>query len=83
MTAKAYNPRTDAELLASIGERLRAFRKAHELTQDEAAARAGLARSTVSEAENGGTPHSSTPSSACSASTTGSTRSRGSRLPPP
>jgi transcriptional regulator with XRE-family HTH domain len=56
MTAKAYKPPTDAELLASIGERLRAFRKAHELTQDEAAARAGLARSTVSEAENGENP---------------------------
>jgi transcriptional regulator with XRE-family HTH domain len=56
MTAKAYNAATDDELLASIGTRLRALRKASGFTQDQAAARAGLARSTVSEAENGENP---------------------------
>ncbi|GEM_PF-6646282 len=34
------------------GKRLCALRKAHEVARDEAAARAGLARSTVSEAES-------------------------------
>jgi len=56
MTAISYMTATDQEILASIGERLRALRKARGLTQDEAAARAGLARSTISEAENGENP---------------------------
>jgi transcriptional regulator with XRE-family HTH domain len=56
MTAKAYIAATDDELLVSIGEKLRALREDAGLTQDQAAARTGLARSTVSEAENGKNP---------------------------
>ncbi|MDP2479472.1 MAG: helix-turn-helix transcriptional regulator [Candidatus Palauibacterales bacterium] len=56
MTPKAYISATDDALLASIGQRLRTLRQAAGLTQDQAAARAGLARSTVSEAENGENP---------------------------
>ena len=56
MTALAYNSATDAEIVAAIGKRLRALRKARGLTQDRAAARAGLARSTVSDAEHGRNP---------------------------
>jgi len=56
MTPKGYMSATDAEVLSSIGERLRDLRKDRGLTQDQAAARAGLARSTVSEAENGKNP---------------------------
>jgi transcriptional regulator with XRE-family HTH domain len=50
---KSYISATDRELLASIGQRLRALRKARGVTQEQAAERAGLARSTVSEAERG------------------------------
>lgn len=39
--------------MRSVGARLRAQRKARGLTQQEAAARAGLARSTIVEAEKG------------------------------
>lgn len=51
--AKPYTSSTDGEILESIGERLRALRRARGLTQQQAADRAGLARSTVSEAERG------------------------------
>lgn len=53
MTAKSYTSATDREVLQAIGERLKALRKARGLTQKEAAERAGLARSTVHEAEKG------------------------------
>lgn len=53
MTAKTYTTATDREILGSLGERLRALRKARGITQQEAAERAGLARSTVHEAERG------------------------------
>lgn len=48
-----YISSTDQEILRSLGERLRALRKARGLTQEEAAERAGLARSTVHEVEKG------------------------------
>lgn len=53
MTAKSFTSATDREVLQSLGERLKALRKARGLTQKEAAERAGLARSTVHEAEKG------------------------------
>lgn len=56
MTASAYISATDDEVVAAIGARLRALREGRGLSQDRAAARAGLARSTVSEAERGRNP---------------------------
>lgn len=56
MTAKTYTSSTDREVLESVGTRLRALRKARGLTQQEAAERAGLARSTVHEAEKADNP---------------------------
>lgn len=56
MTAKTYRSSTDREILESIGDRLRALRKARGLTQQRAAERAGLARSTVHGAEKGDNP---------------------------
>jgi len=56
MMAKSYTASTDREILHSVGGRLRALRKARGLTQQEAAERAGLARSTVYEAEKGDNP---------------------------
>lgn len=53
MTTKPYISSTDREILRSIGERLRALRKARGLSQAEAAERADLARSTVVEVERG------------------------------
>lgn len=44
---------TDAEILATLGSRLRALRRAGGLSQEEAAARAGVSRSTVQDAEGG------------------------------
>lgn len=56
MSVDSYTTATDREVLRSLGERLRALRKARGLTQAEAARRADLARSTVSEAEGGNNP---------------------------
>lgn len=56
MSSKTYISSTDREVLQSVGERLRALRKARGLTQEEAAERAGLARSTVVEVEKGENP---------------------------
>lgn len=56
MTANTYISFTDREILEALGERLRALRKSRDLTQQEAAERAGLARSTVIEAEKGNNP---------------------------
>lgn len=56
MSDKTYISSTDRELLEAVGERLRALRKARGLTQQEAADRAGLARSTVHETEKGKNP---------------------------
>lgn len=53
MTGKADAASTDREILERLGSRFRALRKARRLTQQEAAERAGLARSTVSELERG------------------------------
>lgn len=56
MTAEDYISSTDREILRSLGDRMRALRKARGLSQQEAADRAGLARSTVSEVERGENP---------------------------
>lgn len=56
MSAKTYTSATDREILEAVGARLRALRKARSLTQQTAAERAGLARSTVHEAEKGQNP---------------------------
>jgi transcriptional regulator with XRE-family HTH domain len=47
----------DPEILEVIGRRLAAVRAGTDLTQAEAAARAGLDRSTVSRAERGDNPN--------------------------
>jgi transcriptional regulator with XRE-family HTH domain len=56
MTAISYTSATDREIQEMIGGRLRALRRARGLTQQEAAERADLARSTVHEAESGQNP---------------------------
>ena len=56
MTAEDYMSSTDREILRSLGDRMRALRKARGLSQQEAADRADLARSTVSEVERGENP---------------------------
>ena len=56
MTAEDYMSFTDREILRSLGDRMRALRKARGLSQQEAADRADLARSTVSEVERGENP---------------------------
>lgn len=50
------NEAPEPEILDLIGARLRGLRKASGLTMAEAAERAGLARKTVSRAENGENP---------------------------
>lgn len=47
---------TDGEIVAEVGHRLRALRKARKLSQSEAAERSGLARKTVYLAEQGENP---------------------------
>jgi putative transcriptional regulator len=49
-------PRTDPEILAELGRRLARLRKGVGLNQADAAARAGLDRTTVSRAERGDNP---------------------------
>lgn len=56
MSDITYSSATDREILQSLSARLRGLRKARGLTQLEAAKRAGLARSTVHEAEKGENP---------------------------
>lgn len=56
MTAISYNYATDLEIQETLGQRLRALRKARGMSQQEAADRADLARSTVHEAETGKNP---------------------------
>lgn len=51
-----YSLATDAEILGTLGERLRALRKARGLTQTTAAERAGLSRDTLYRAERGDNP---------------------------
>jgi transcriptional regulator with XRE-family HTH domain len=57
MVDKRIGDRTDPEILAELGGRLAALRKAVGLTQGEAADRAGVDRSTVSRAEQGDNPN--------------------------
>lgn len=56
MTAISYESATDREIQETVGERLRALRAARGMSQQEAAERADLARSTVHEAEAGQNP---------------------------
>lgn len=51
-----YRTATDREVLKEIGKRLRSLRKARNLSQNEAAERAGIARPTLSRAEHGNNP---------------------------
>lgn len=51
-----YTSATDREILRSIGERLRALREARDLTQSDAARRAGIGRKTLYRAERGRNP---------------------------
>jgi transcriptional regulator with XRE-family HTH domain len=51
-----YNTATDGEILRHIGQRLVALRRARDLTQTEAAERAGLSRNTLYRAEQGDNP---------------------------
>ncbi|MEX0893603.1 MAG: helix-turn-helix transcriptional regulator [Gemmatimonadota bacterium] len=57
MTDLRIENRTDAEILAELGERLARLRTGHGLTQEEAARQAGVARTTVSRAERGENPN--------------------------
>lgn len=56
MSAILHNYATDREIQEALGQRLRALREARGLSQQEAAERADLARSTVHEAEAGKNP---------------------------
>jgi transcriptional regulator with XRE-family HTH domain len=56
MTDKRIEEGADPEIVAELGRRLAHIRKAAGLNQAEAAARAGLDRSTVSRAEQGDNP---------------------------
>ena len=49
--------RSDPEVMVELGRRLARLRKARGMTQAEAAARAGLDRTTVSRAERGDNPN--------------------------
>lgn len=51
-----YSRATDAEIMRSLGGRLRALRKGRGLTQAEASERAGLSRNTLYRAEQGDNP---------------------------
>lgn len=54
MYGKSFTAMPDSEIMAEIGHRLAALRG--EMNQAEAAAKAGIARPTVSRAENGDNP---------------------------
>lgn len=56
MSSEALTMRTDDEIMAFLGRRLRALRKSQRLTTVEAAAGAGLSRRTVYSAEHGDNP---------------------------
>lgn len=56
MSSISHNYATDREIQEVLGQRLRALRKARGMSQQEAAERADLARSTVHEAEAGKNP---------------------------
>ena len=53
---KSINRRTDPEIMAEVGTRLRALRKARRMTRHQAAEKASLNPSTVQRAENGDNP---------------------------
>jgi transcriptional regulator with XRE-family HTH domain len=57
MMDKRIETLTDPEVMAELGGRLAALRKAAGLNQEEAASRASLDRSTVSRAEQGDNPN--------------------------
>ena len=54
MYGKSFTEMADSEVMAEIGRRLAALRG--DLNQADAAAKAGIARPTVSRAENGDNP---------------------------
>ena len=56
MMDKRIATQPDPEILSELGRRLARVRKAHGLTQGQAAARASLDRTTVSRAEQGDNP---------------------------
>lgn len=56
MSNRNLMTRSDPEILAELGRRLRVHRKARGLTLEEAAERAGLSRRTVYRAETGKNP---------------------------
>jgi transcriptional regulator with XRE-family HTH domain len=51
-----YDAVSDSEIMTGIGARLEALRKSRELTQTDAAERAGLGRNTLYRAEQGDNP---------------------------
>jgi transcriptional regulator with XRE-family HTH domain len=56
MVNKSIKEQTDPEILAELGGRLRALRKAQKLSLEAVASRTGLDRGTVSRAEHGDNP---------------------------
>ena len=53
---KSINHQTDPEIMADLGTRLHALRKARRLSRDQAAEKASLNPSTVQRAERGENP---------------------------
>ena len=60
MAVQINMQRTDREVMAVVGARLKALRKARKLTMVEVAHRTGLSRRTVASAEQGDNPTLST-----------------------
>lgn len=54
---KPIAQRSDPEIMVEVGRRLARLRKSRDLTQAEAADRAGVDRTTVSRAERGDNPN--------------------------
>lgn len=54
---KRIAQRSDPEIMGEVGRRLARLRKSRDLTQAEAADRAGVDRTTVSRAERGDNPN--------------------------
>lgn len=51
-----YTSASDREILEEVGSRLKGLRKAHGLTQSDAAERAGIGRNTLYRTERGDNP---------------------------
>lgn len=52
----SFTEKTDREVMAELGRRLKALRKAHGLSRTDVAERAALERRTVARTENGENP---------------------------